>query len=242
MAGLLFISYSHKDQAFVRQLGVYLEQEEIPPWVDNQLEYGESWQAVIVERIRRCAAFLLVMSSAARESEFVTKEVAIALEGGKTILPLLIHGEAFDEVRDLQFLDMRKPAWPNYRFVERLRNIATPGRVPSIEVQRRRVEMFVGMMLRSMMESPAPVVTFGVGFAADYGVDFTKSMQKLGFDEMEWAELLLMLNEQLPGRNLDLSIKDYGTLRFPRITSLIDHLLTRMDWNDIRRIDVVWHG
>jgi len=98
------------------------------------------------------------------------------------------------------------------------------------------------MMLRFMMGSTTPIVTFGVGFAADYGVDLTRSMQELGFDEMEWAELLLMLNEQLPGKNLDLSIKDYGTLRFPRITSLIDHLLTQMDWNDTRRIDVVWHG
>jgi hypothetical protein len=240
MGGELFISYSHKDQPFVRQLGVYLEQEEIPPWVDNQLDYGDSWQGVIVERIRRCAAFLVVMSSPARESAFVTKELAIAIEDGKTILPVLIGGEAFDEVRHLQLLDMRNPAWPNYRFVERLRNIATPGRVPSIEVQRRRVEMCVGMMLRFMMGSTTPIVTFGVGFEADYGVDLTKSMQELGFDEMEWAELLQVLNEQLPGKNFDLSFKDYGTLRFPRITSLIDHLLTKIDWNDLRRFDVVW--
>ena len=49
MSGELFISYSRKDLTFVRQLGVYLAQEEIPPWIDNQLEYGESWQEVIVE-------------------------------------------------------------------------------------------------------------------------------------------------------------------------------------------------
>jgi hypothetical protein len=240
MSGELFISYSHKDKSFVRQLGVYLAQEEIPPWVDNQLQYGESWQEIIAERISKSSAFLVVMTPSSRASNYVGKEVALAISERKVILPILVAGEPFNEVEHLQLLDMRKPAWPNYRFIERLRDLSTPGRVPGIGVQRRRVELFVGMTLRSMMGVNTPVTTFGLGFGADYGIDFSKSMQELGFDEMEWLELLLILNEQLPGKQFDMSIEDYRTSRFPRLTDLVDYLLTRLNWDETRRIDVVW--
>jgi hypothetical protein len=236
----LFISYSHKDLAFVRQLGVYLAQEEIPPWVDNQLEYGESWQEVIVERIRRCVVFLVVMSPNSHGSSFVDEEIALAMKEGKTIIPILINGEAFDRVEHLQLVDMRNPTWPNYRFVERLRDLTTPGRVPSHGVQRRRVELFVCMTLRSMMEIGTPITTFGVGYGADYGIDQTKSVKELGFDDLDWVEFMLLLNEQLPGKNFELSIQDYHSSRFPQITTLVDYLLSKMDWKETRRIDVTW--
>lgn len=241
MSGELFVSYSHRDSGFVQQLRVYLDQEEILPWTDNQLDVGDSWQEMIVNRIHRCNAFLLVMTPSSRQSTFVSKEIAIAREDGKRILPVLIEGEVFEELNDLQFVDLRKPAWPNYRFVEKLRDLSNPGSIPSTAVQKRRLEMFVGMALRFMAGTTTPVITFGVGYGADYGFDFSKSMQELGFDEMEWAELLLMLNDQLPGKNLGLGIQDYQKSRFPRLTDLVDHLLTKLEWNETRRIDVTWH-
>ena len=57
-------------------------------------------------------------------------------------------------------------------------------------------------------------------------------------DEMGWIELMLCLNEQLPGRNFDLSQDDYKSRRFPRVNDLVDHFLKLMAWEDIRRIDV----
>ena len=84
MSGEIFISYSRTDSSFVRQLSTYLHQEEVPPWVDNQLEYGDSWQQLIVERIRRCIVFLIVMSEQARQSHFVRDEIKLALQEKKT--------------------------------------------------------------------------------------------------------------------------------------------------------------
>jgi TIR domain len=53
-----FLSYSRKDEGVVRQFAAYLAQEEIPPWVDNQLEFGERWEDVIMERLQGCTVFL----------------------------------------------------------------------------------------------------------------------------------------------------------------------------------------
>jgi len=237
----LFVSYSHKDRAFVQQLSTYLEQEEIPPWIDNQLQIGESWESVIARRIEGCAALLVVMSPDSRESHYVAKELALAAKCGKSILPVLVAGNAFNELSHLQAADLRTLAWPNYRLIERIRDLSAPGQAPSKIVQRRRVEMFVAMSLRSLMGDAAPIVTVGTGYAIDCGVDLNKSMQELGFDELEWTEFLLMLNEQLPGRDFGLQIGDYGTSRFRQLTDLVEHLTMKMDWQDIRRIDVIWH-
>jgi hypothetical protein len=240
MSDKAFISYSHRDQGFVGQLGVYLAQEEIPPWVDNQLQYGESWQDTIVARIKQCAVFILTMSSNSRASRFVLDELSLAMTEAKTILPILIDGEPFEEVKHIQFADMRRSTWPNYRFVERLRDLVNPRSIPSTAVQRRRVEVFVGMSLRMMMGSTSPITTFGVGFGIDFGIDLKKSFKELGFDELEWVELMQMLNEQLPGKDFGLSMRDYHSDRFPQIDDLIDHLARQLDWSDIRRIDIDW--
>jgi hypothetical protein len=37
-------------------LAAFLAQEEIPAWVDNQLEFGDRWEDVIEQRIREALA------------------------------------------------------------------------------------------------------------------------------------------------------------------------------------------
>src|SRR5215469_16608519 len=103
VSGQIFVSYSWTDAVFVQQLSTYLAQEEIPPWVDNQLEYGELWEQVIVERIRRCMVFLVVMSGHARQSHFVNAEIKLALEQKKTLIPILRSGDPFHELAGFQF-------------------------------------------------------------------------------------------------------------------------------------------
>jgi hypothetical protein len=236
MSGEIFISYSRTDSSFVRQLSTYLHQEEVPPWVDNQLEYGDSWQQLIVERIRRCIVFLIVMSEQSRQSHFVRDEIKLALQEKKTVIPIWIGGEQFVELTGLQFVDARRVGWQDNRFVERLRTLVG-GSVPSLTVQRRRVEQFVFLTLREISECQTPIVAFGVGYNADYGIPRDASLNEL-IDEMGWIELMLCLNEQLPGRNFDLSQDDYKSRRFARVNDLVDHFLKLMAWEDIRRIDV----
>ena len=237
LSGGIFISYSHTDSTFVGQLSSYLHQEEVPPWVDNQLEYGDSWQNLIVERIQRCIVFLIIMSDQSRQSRFVKEEISLARLGKKAVIPILTGGAPFVELADLQFVDARRMGWQDNRFVERLRNLVG-GSAPSLAVQRRRVEQFVFLKLRQISECQTPIVTFGVGFGADYGIPLDAPLKKVVGDELGWVELLLELNQQLPGRNFDLRPDDYESERFLRVSDLIDHFLKHMAWEDIRRIDV----
>src|SRR5207248_7835030 len=101
-----FLSYSRKDAGVIGQLAAYLKQEEIPPWVDSQLEYGESWEDVIADRIRGCKVFMVAMSDCARESRFVKQEIQLAMSERKLIIPILVGGEPFDELEQYHYVKL----------------------------------------------------------------------------------------------------------------------------------------
>jgi hypothetical protein len=122
-----FLSYSRKDQGIVHQFAAYLAQEEIQPWVDNQLEYGQSWEEVILQRIQDCTVFLIAMSPDAKESAFVNREINEALTLHKLIIPILLRGEPFPQLQAYQFVNLLDTDNPKTRFIERLRDLLTPG-------------------------------------------------------------------------------------------------------------------
>lgn len=95
-----FISYSSVDRAEVLKRTQMLAEFGIDFFQDIlTLEPGERWEATLYGEIDRCDAFLLFWSSAAKASEWVTKEWHYALrrQGGDQmappeILPVIIEG------------------------------------------------------------------------------------------------------------------------------------------------------
>ncbi|MDH7485486.1 MAG: toll/interleukin-1 receptor domain-containing protein [Anaerolineae bacterium] len=73
MANHVFISYSRKDQDYVRQLEDELRRRGFEPWVDARIDFGDQWWRTIVRQIRSCAAFVVVMTPEAEGSEWVEK-------------------------------------------------------------------------------------------------------------------------------------------------------------------------
>jgi hypothetical protein len=126
-----FLSYSRRDQGVVRQLAAYLAQEEIPPWVDNQLEYGEAWEQIIVQRIKDCTVFLIAMSPESKQSAYVSQEVDLALSLHKLIVPILISGEPFPQLSPYQFVNLLDTDKSQNRFIERMRQLLTPDQIPN---------------------------------------------------------------------------------------------------------------
>ena len=231
-----FLSYSHKNEGVVRQFAAYLAQEEIPPWIDNRLEYGEAWENVIFRRIQECKVFLVLMSPEARESVFVNREIDAALAQHKLIIPILIDGEPFPKLQEYQSVNLLNTDHPQSRLIERLRDLLTPGQVPSPQLQRRRVEHFILPVFEEALEISQPVrVSLGVGFDKHFAVQPQQSL-KGELDELNWMEIFMIIRERLPNRDLHCPLGTDFDARFPTIQAFIDFLMDALTWDEIRAL------
>ncbi len=104
----IFISYSREDLAFARYLRAMLSQEGFAVWMDEQnLHAGTNWWKEIERNIDTCAAFVVVMSPTADESMYVHNEIHRALNQKKPLFPVLLSGEPFSLLANIQAADMR---------------------------------------------------------------------------------------------------------------------------------------
>jgi hypothetical protein len=117
MTNDIFISYSRRDQEFVTRLALDLDAQVAGVWFDqSDIQLGEKWHDEIIDGIRECKAFVLVLSPDADKSKYVHEEVNKALELGKTIFPVIYRpAEWSDEfrtlVKDIQTLDLRSGSY-----------------------------------------------------------------------------------------------------------------------------------
>ena len=113
----IFISYSRRDQEFVSRLASDLDAQVAGVWFDQStIQLGQKWHDEIMEGIRDCRAFILVLSPDAMESRYVREEVNKALELGRTIFPVIYRpakwtGEFDSLVKDVQTLDLRSGSY-----------------------------------------------------------------------------------------------------------------------------------
>lgn len=85
----IFISYSSKDCEKAEQLTELLVSAGLSVWIDQSaLDVATSWSAEIVDAINSCSAFIVLLSPNSIESHNVIKEVSLASEKRKKILPL----------------------------------------------------------------------------------------------------------------------------------------------------------
>lgn len=100
----IFISYRKKDRqaldVLVKQLGAHRDAERVQIWYDTSLVPGEAYSQTILQKIRSCDLFLLLVTPhMLEEGNFVRRvEYPLAKESGRHILPVLM------EKTDLQAL------------------------------------------------------------------------------------------------------------------------------------------
>lgn len=96
----VFISYSRKNSSFVDKLFLQVIENGFTPWIDEEdIETGAVWWKSIEEAVRTCAAFIIVMSPEAEESEWVDSELQMALDLKKPIFPILHSGKIFTKLK-----------------------------------------------------------------------------------------------------------------------------------------------
>ncbi len=85
----IFISYSRKDSEPALVLAERLRSQGLDCWIDQRgIEGAERWATEIVEGIRACPTFLVLLSPNSVASEHVLRELSIASEKRKRLLPV----------------------------------------------------------------------------------------------------------------------------------------------------------
>ena len=94
----VFISYSRKDQVVVDEIRQLLDSNAITYWLDTEkVHMGSEFMADIVDAIENSTITLFISSSDSNNSIFTAKEVALAFNAGKYIIPYKIDNSSFSK-------------------------------------------------------------------------------------------------------------------------------------------------
>ncbi len=102
----VFISYSRKNPDYARKLAEDIRKHGFDVWIDDRIDYGDRWWRTIVQAIEDCAAFVVVMSLASENSEWVEREVLLGQREKKPIFPLLLDSSGFALLITTQYADI----------------------------------------------------------------------------------------------------------------------------------------
>ena len=95
----VFISYSSKDFERVNRIKEILETNGISCWMAPQcIPAGSNYAREIPAAIKNCKVFLLMLTSRSQESQWVPKELSLALSEGKCVLPFMLENCALTEM------------------------------------------------------------------------------------------------------------------------------------------------
>ena len=94
MSFKIFVSYSSQDIDNVNQISQLIEESNIEVFVsESSLEIGTELKPALKNAINNCDLFILLWTENAKNSEWVSQEIGIALAKNKTILPLVTSKE-----------------------------------------------------------------------------------------------------------------------------------------------------
>jgi hypothetical protein len=88
----VFLSYSRRDTEFVERLDKALTEQGHQVWLDQEAIVGsgdERWRRTIVKAIRESDAVILVLSPNSTSSESVERELTVAAENSKRVVPVM---------------------------------------------------------------------------------------------------------------------------------------------------------
>ena len=104
----VFISYSRKDNKIVQSVVGSLREAGYSCWMDvDGIESSDRFKRVLVRAIKESKIVLFFSSVNSNSSEWIVKEIDIAVEFNKPILPILLDDAPYDDsiMFDLKGLD-----------------------------------------------------------------------------------------------------------------------------------------
>jgi hypothetical protein len=115
----VFVSYSSRDAAFVTRLVAVLEGDGHDVWVDtDDIRGSEEWRASIVRGIRQADVVVLVISSHSMASEEVDREVTVAAQEGRRIVPVLLEAAPLSDSIGYELAGVQHVSFADRPFAE----------------------------------------------------------------------------------------------------------------------------
>jgi TolB-like protein len=109
MSAEVFISYAAKDRERVLGLVKRLRDAGVTVWIDQAgIDVASMWSQEIVSAIRGCKVMLLSISPHSTESENVVKELALASERKKPIIPVYLEPSDIPETMEYQLAGIQR--------------------------------------------------------------------------------------------------------------------------------------
>ena len=160
----VFISYSKKNKSYALKLADYLITSGFDVWIDDRIDYGAAWEDAIQKAIEDCAAFIVIMSTDSRKSQWVRAECEYAAQNGKLAFPLLLEGSVFFRFVSVQYVNVTDGSLPPEAFLQELAEHAPRKQgsgedvtLPEVSEEKSMPPPSFGERLASAR--PAPVVT-----------------------------------------------------------------------------------
>ena len=95
--GRIFISHAHADVLSARRLKSGLADAGYESWLAPDDMIGrDSWAGELLHEIDRCSAFIVLVSPATLESKHVHRELTLAVEHDKDVIPVLLEPVTLD--------------------------------------------------------------------------------------------------------------------------------------------------
>ena len=105
----VFISYGSADRERIQDLVSRLRQAGVTVWIDEAgIEGAAMWSEEIVGAINHCKVLILAISSNSTKSKNVVRELALASEEEKTILPVFIEPTEIPESMKYQLAGIQR--------------------------------------------------------------------------------------------------------------------------------------
>jgi hypothetical protein len=114
----VFLSYSHADRQYVDALVPRFAPAGLSVWYDERIEAGRLFIPELEKNLEEAAAVVLLVSDAAKGSDWVQNEIAYAQARRKPIVPLQLQGEAWLAVAATEYADVTDGSLPDARFFD----------------------------------------------------------------------------------------------------------------------------
>ena len=109
MSAEVFISYASEDRGRILDLVERLRGAGVSVWIDQMgIEGATMWSQEIVEAIDSCKVLILAISQRSTESENVVKELALASERRKKILPVCLDSSGIPKTMEYQLAGIQR--------------------------------------------------------------------------------------------------------------------------------------
>ena len=124
--GHLFISCCQEDRQYAWQLSEALRQHGFDVWIDDRADHGAHWLDVVSEALEASSAVIVIVSTAAANSAWITREVLLARQFEKPLVPLRLDGISLPLLEGAESAEVTNGQLPNQAFFDQLATLV-PG-------------------------------------------------------------------------------------------------------------------